>query len=79
MQTENVPIQDRLIRESDDDLLRIEEMVKTRIDRNRDRNFRVELETDLCFVQREIQLREKRKELHAAYLAASRGYGRDRR
>lgn len=79
MQTEAVPIQDRLIRESDEDLFRIEEMVKTRIDRNRDRNYRVELETDLCFIQREIQLREKRKELHAAYLATNRVYTRARR
>jgi len=76
---ETVPIQDRLIRESDDDLFRIQEMVKTRIDRNRDRHQRMELEADLCYIQREIQLREKRKELHAAHLGATRGYARDRR
>jgi len=76
---ETVPIQDRLVRESDDDLFRIEEMVKTRIDRNRDRSHRMELEADLCFIQREIQLRETRKELHAAHLVATRGYTRDRR
>lgn len=60
---------DALEARSEEDLCRLDDQLKRRIDWARDRSERKSLETELCYVQREIHVRKRRAEI-AAELAA---------
>lgn len=57
-----------LTRAEDTDLMRMEAQTKQKLAKQRDPARRKTLEINLCYVQREIQLRQERKLAHSEYL-----------
>jgi hypothetical protein len=60
---------DNFITMDEEELRRRVRNIKRTIRRCKDRRFRSQLETECCYVQREIEVRERRRVAHAKWLS----------